>query len=206
MTRKAIIKALIQCIALLLLLEEVDSFRALKLVRFRTSRHSRSDKTGSSLQDRERFKPLLSIPIPGSKTATLQIPGPFQVRALVEFAVEEARSVGVRNGAARTWQAQQAFATVLSDGLASGEISKLVHQSQTDTLNMFLGGIRGLGVDENNNNNNGKASSLLERETEEASRRRVAPKLLRQLFEELGATYVKLGQFIASSPTLFPPE
>jgi predicted unusual protein kinase regulating ubiquinone biosynthesis (AarF/ABC1/UbiB family) len=27
-----------------------------------------------------------------------------------------------------------------------------------------------------------------------------------QLCERLGATYVKLGQFIASSPTLFPEE
>lgn len=32
------------------------------------------------------------------------------------------------------------------------------------------------------------------------------PVLLRRMCEELGATYVKLGQFIASSPTLFPPE
>lgn len=32
------------------------------------------------------------------------------------------------------------------------------------------------------------------------------PKILRKLFEELGATYIKLGQFVASSPTLFPAE
>jgi aarF domain-containing kinase len=32
------------------------------------------------------------------------------------------------------------------------------------------------------------------------------PRLLRQTFERLGATYIKLGQFIASSPSLFPPE
>ena len=32
------------------------------------------------------------------------------------------------------------------------------------------------------------------------------PRVLRTLFEKLGATYVKLGQFIASSPTLFPKE
>jgi len=32
------------------------------------------------------------------------------------------------------------------------------------------------------------------------------PKVLRSLFEKMGATYVKLGQFIASSPTLFPKE
>ena len=29
---------------------------------------------------------------------------------------------------------------------------------------------------------------------------------LRRLFERLGATYVKLGQFIASAPSVFPPE
>ncbi len=33
-----------------------------------------------------------------------------------------------------------------------------------------------------------------------------APRLLRQTFERLGATYIKLGQFIASSPTFFPKE
>lgn len=32
------------------------------------------------------------------------------------------------------------------------------------------------------------------------------PRLLRQTFERLGATYVKLGQFIASSPSLFPAD
>ncbi len=33
-----------------------------------------------------------------------------------------------------------------------------------------------------------------------------APALLRKTFERLGATYIKLGQFIASSPSIFPPE
>ncbi|EDY87106.1 ABC-1 domain protein [gamma proteobacterium HTCC5015] len=32
------------------------------------------------------------------------------------------------------------------------------------------------------------------------------PKLLRQTFERLGSTYIKLGQFVASSPSLFPEE
>jgi len=32
------------------------------------------------------------------------------------------------------------------------------------------------------------------------------PAVLRTLFERLGATYIKLGQFVASSPTLFPKE
>ena len=33
-----------------------------------------------------------------------------------------------------------------------------------------------------------------------------APRLLRETFERLGTTYIKLGQFIASSPSLFPDE
>lgn len=32
------------------------------------------------------------------------------------------------------------------------------------------------------------------------------PRLMRETFERLGATYIKLGQFIASSPTFFPRE
>lgn len=32
------------------------------------------------------------------------------------------------------------------------------------------------------------------------------PRLLRQTFENLGTTYIKLGQFIASSPSIFPDE
>jgi aarF domain-containing kinase len=32
------------------------------------------------------------------------------------------------------------------------------------------------------------------------------PKVLRETFDELGATYTKLGQFVASSPTFFPAE
>ncbi|XRB10894.1 protein kinase domain-containing protein [Pseudoscourfieldia marina] len=32
------------------------------------------------------------------------------------------------------------------------------------------------------------------------------PNVLRRLCEKLGATYIKLGQFVASAPTIFPPE
>ncbi|CAM9347871.1 unnamed protein product, partial [Sphacelaria rigidula] len=32
------------------------------------------------------------------------------------------------------------------------------------------------------------------------------PSALRKLCERMGATYIKVGQFVASSPTLFPPE
>lgn len=33
-----------------------------------------------------------------------------------------------------------------------------------------------------------------------------APRLMRRTFERLGTTYIKLGQFIASSPSIFPAE
>jgi aarF domain-containing kinase len=34
----------------------------------------------------------------------------------------------------------------------------------------------------------------------------LSPLYLRRLFERMGATYIKLGQFVASAPTLFPAE
>jgi predicted unusual protein kinase regulating ubiquinone biosynthesis (AarF/ABC1/UbiB family) len=37
-------------------------------------------------------------------------------------------------------------------------------------------------------------------------RRKPSPRELRELFEDLGATYIKFGQFIASSPSIFPKE
>jgi aarF domain-containing kinase len=47
---------------------------------------------------------------------------------------------------------------------------------------------------------------LLSSSPQDARIATLAPKVLRTLFERLGATYIKLGQFIASSPTLFPKE
>ena len=41
---------------------------------------------------------------------------------------------------------------------------------------------------------------------QEGGRQANRPRLLREAFEQLGATYLKLGQFMASSPSLFPRE
>lgn len=35
---------------------------------------------------------------------------------------------------------------------------------------------------------------------------KMTPTLLRQSFEALGTTYIKIGQFIASTPSIFPRE
>jgi predicted unusual protein kinase regulating ubiquinone biosynthesis (AarF/ABC1/UbiB family) len=53
-------------------------------------------------------------------------------------------------------------------------------------------------------NNPASLSSLADLSSDLSSK--TYPALLRRLFENLGGTYVKLGQFIASSPTLFPRE
>ncbi|KAH8090195.1 hypothetical protein JL720_6506 [Aureococcus anophagefferens] len=98
--------------------------------------------------------PLLSVPIPGSASATLQVPG---------FAAQRAPR-GARRGVARRAAARGAAAV--------------------------RGAERGRGED---------AAKVL-RDPAAAS----APRATRELFEELGATFVKLGQLVASSPTLFP--
>jgi len=36
--------------------------------------------------------------------------------------------------------------------------------------------------------------------------RQPPPVMMRRAFERMGATYIKLGQFIASSPSLFPKD
>ena len=41
---------------------------------------------------------------------------------------------------------------------------------------------------------------------QDSNGRLVPARIAKRLFEELGATYIKLGQFIASSPTLFPAD
>jgi hypothetical protein len=46
----------------------------------------------------------------------------------------------------------------------------------------------------------------LAREQLQAGRLDPPEAILRKLFEKLGATYIKLGQFIASSPSIFPDE
>jgi aarF domain-containing kinase len=99
--------------------------------------------------------PLLSVPIPGSASATLQVPGFAAQRALLEALVEESRDVpplaALRRSAALNAAVAKTAAKVLRDPAAAS-----------------------------------------------------APRATRELFEELGATFVKLGQLVASSPTLFP--
>lgn len=85
------------------------------------------------------------------------------------------QSTGPQAGAVRSFQAARAVAVTMADLVSSGDANRL-----TSSLRSMLRG-ESIALDDE-----GFAIAL------------------RKLFENLGVTYVKLGQFIASSPTLFP--
>ena len=105
--------------------------------------------------DEETAPPLLSIPVPGSATATLQVPALATQRGLLRDIKEDAADVDPAAAFRRSLKATRALTNV---------------------------------------------GAKLLRDPQNAD----APRLTRELFEELGATFVKLGQLVASSPTLFP--
>lgn len=98
-------------------------------------------------------------------------------RQLLEESLQVAREVGPRAGLARTLSATKAVAETSRDVLR--ELAEYQRAVQA-------GG--------------GNAAEVSPFTTQRLAR------TLRVFFERMGATYLKLGQFIASSPTLFPPE
>lgn len=105
------------------------------------------------------------------------------------------------SGARRVAQALEAGASVLGEAIQNGESEALIKDA-TDAFRQAVAEIeqqQQLG----GASPSSASSSALSSESGDASLRRSA-KLLRKFFEKMGAAYVKLGQFIASSPTLFP--
>jgi aarF domain-containing kinase len=107
-----------------------------------------------------------------------------ELTALIQEATQLAISTGPR-GIRRAAQAADAFFTV-----GRTQLNKLSALSPPTSTSK-------------NNNNNASSpfstTTIINALDPPAS-------ILRQLFEKLGATYIKLGQFIASSPTIFPPD
>lgn len=114
-------------------------------------------------------------------------------------AVQVARETGPRAAAARTVQGQRAVIETLLELrkdlpappppatlLKAAQDAQKASQSNGDAATAF-------------------AAPLLAW-AEENVPPELAPRIARKLAERLGATYVKLGQFVASSPTLFPAE
>jgi aarF domain-containing kinase len=94
----------------------------------------------------------------------------------LEESLQVAREVGPRAGIARTLSATRAVAETSRDVLR--ELAEYQRAVQAG----------------------GDAGEVSPFTTQRLAR------TLRVFFERMGATYLKLGQFIASSPTLFPPE
>jgi aarF domain-containing kinase len=101
------------------------------------------------------------------------------------------------SGAKRVAQAIEASAQVMGEAIESGE-SRLLLDDAASAIRQV--------VEENGaamaGGGGGVSGATMGGATDESVRR--AAKLLRKFFEKMGAAYVKLGQFIASSPTLFP--
>jgi len=104
--------------------------------------------------------------------------------SLIQDVIQATVEAGPRGGIARTLQAYYAVTSTLRDFLPAPPSPPTLFPIPF-TNNLF---------------NNNRRSNSQEPETFSA------PVALRKLFERMGATYIKLGQFIASSPTLFPEE
>lgn len=107
-------------------------------------------------------------------------------RALADDAVRVALETGPRAAVRRTLEGQRA---VLETSLELA--NELPSPPSPQTLLQLASSKEGLA--------RGLVAWARENVPEE-----LAPKFVRLLFERLGATYVKVGQFVASSPTLFP--
>jgi aarF domain-containing kinase len=125
-------------------------------------------------------------------------PAPFAERArtLVDDAVRVARETGARPVISRTVQGQRAVLETLLE-----LNSELPRPPPASTV---LEAVRaGAGARDSS-----AAAAAFAEPLGAWARENVPPELLpkvaRRLCEKLGATYVKLGQFVASSPTLFP--
>lgn len=105
-----------------------------------------------------------------------------ETTALIRDIIQAAIEAGPRAGPARTMQAYSALVRTVQDFLpASAGVPR----------SPFFGTF-------------GRSTNGMNQRSEPETFS--TPLALRKLFERMGATYIKLGQFIASSPTLFPKE
>ena len=120
-----------------------------------------------------------------------------RLRSLAEDATRVARETGARAVAARTVQGQRAIVETLlelrNDLPAPPPPSTLLDAARAASAARSSGGDAAAAF----------AKPLLEW-GEKNVPEELFPRIFRKMSEKLGATYVKLGQFVASSPTLFP--
>ena len=111
-----------------------------------------------------------------------------ETNALIRDIIQATIEAGPRAGPARTIQAYNALIRTVQDFIP---INTPI-PSATSSSPFF------------NTNRRTSSSSTTQRRNEPETFS--TPLALRKLFERMGATYIKLGQFIASSPSLFPNE
>ena len=153
------------------------------------SREAGSDDHHKLVED-----PLFSIPLPGSSTATLQIPGPRQARALTEMLLAEARNVGVPAAVDRALAVQLAAGGLAWDALVDGDLLAAAQDAVALAASAAASVAASAGL---------PLPPPPEPKPEPATTL-AGPRLARRLLERLGPAYVKAGQLVASSPTLFP--
>uniref|UniRef100_A0A0E0Q5S6 ABC1 atypical kinase-like domain-containing protein n=1 Tax=Oryza rufipogon TaxID=4529 RepID=A0A0E0Q5S6_ORYRU len=135
---------------------------------------------------------------------------PPRVGRRIRASREKGRRVGIRVFA-RYSQAQD-FSTRLQD--RAGELPKLVEDLLQTSISTgprgafrFAQGIQAvLGVGGEWLNDFSKTANTSAGIPAQMQLGLLSPLYLRRLFERMGATYIKLGQFVASAPTLFPAE
>ena len=119
-------------------------------------------------------------------------------RDAVQMAVDSGDPL---SGARRAIQAVEASAAVIGESVSSGDAQILLDDAIAAISQVIESASAARPPGEN-----AAASPAVSfvAPTDDSMRR--ASKLLRRFFERMGAAYVKFGQFIASSPTLFPRE
>eukprot|EP00633_Aureoumbra_lagunensis_P001830 CAMPEP_0197291122 /NCGR_PEP_ID=MMETSP0890-20130614/11678_1 /TAXON_ID=44058 ORGANISM="Aureoumbra lagunensis, Strain CCMP1510" /NCGR_SAMPLE_ID=MMETSP0890 /ASSEMBLY_ACC=CAM_ASM_000533 /LENGTH=550 /DNA_ID=CAMNT_0042763711 /DNA_START=74 /DNA_END=1726 /DNA_ORIENTATION=+ len=118
---------------------------------------------------------------------------------LVSEALRVARETGLRATVARTIEGQRAIVSTLIELQQELPSPPTIDEARR-MVNVATEARRGgesVGVS--------AARAIMEWiEERPETLETLGPRFLRKLFERLGATYIKLAQFIASSPTLFP--
>ena len=108
---------------------------------------------------------------------------PEEARALMQDILQTVVTAGPRTGPIRTIQALDAIRTTSQEFV----VQALQQQQQQSTTTSTK-----------------SSSSSQQQQQQRQSITDQIPKYLRLFFERMGSTYIKLGQFIASSPSLFP--
>ncbi|CAM9854304.1 unnamed protein product [Scytosiphon promiscuus] len=124
------------------------------------------------------------------------------VRELLDEALQIFRDAGPQVVSARGFRAGRAVFMTLTDVVRDWREGKLLRPKSDAAGGVSTAPAQAPAGTDSGGVAAAAAAALSGQELDPAG----AARALRLLFERLGATYIKLGQFIASSPTLFPPE